>query len=119
MFRRIIAALLPVVLADVAGAQTPGISISDFHETSELMTELNGRRDRNGQYCALLKVFSPENKAGFEGNVMGDVTFHVNEYWLYMTAGTVLRVTADGYLPYETTVTADVHEYTITLRKAN
>lgn len=43
--------------------------------------------DLNGEPCALVKVEFPFDDVVFEGNIVGSIIRHVNEYWVYMTAG--------------------------------
>lgn len=45
------------------------------------------RFDLNGTGCALIKLEAPSVGITFEGNVIGDVKFNINEYWVYMTDG--------------------------------
>lgn len=71
------------------------ISVSAQEITVKSMTELpmdlsariDSRKDNNEEPCALIKVQLTVEDAVFEGNVVGDVERHVNEYWVYMTAG--------------------------------
>lgn len=53
----------------------------------DLSARVDGRNDHNGKPCALLKVQFTLDGAEFEGNIVGSVDRHVNEYWVYMTAG--------------------------------
>ncbi|MCM1022015.1 MAG: insulinase family protein [Muribaculaceae bacterium] len=51
------------------------------------------RLDANKMPCALVKVGLRSTGASFEGNIVGEVEFRTNEYWVYMTAGTkMLRI---------------------------
>lgn len=53
----------------------------------DLSARVNGRMDHNNEPCALIKVELAVPDAVFEGNIVGTVERHVNEYWVYMTAG--------------------------------
>ncbi len=79
------------------------LSVKDFREAAnDLSARTKPRQDINGNDCALVKVQLAAPNATFIGNVMGDVTFTNNEYWVYMTAGSKrLKVTQPSYLPLE------------------
>lgn len=65
------------------------ISVSEFKETNEIMIASNDfRKDANGNLCALIRVQAPADKAGFEGNIVGEVQYKINEYWVFLTPGT-------------------------------
>lgn len=64
------------------------ISVTKFSETNEIMTETNGRKDLNGNFCALIKVFTPEDNAAFEGNIIGTIEYKINEYSVFLSPGT-------------------------------
>lgn len=55
--------------------------------SNDLTARVNSRKDLNGNYCALIKVQLPVEGLQFEGNVIGKADYHVNEYYVYMTAG--------------------------------
>lgn len=58
------------------------------------------RLDLNEDKCALLKVELAARNAVFEGNVLGNVEYKTNEYWVYMSGGTTqVRVKCPGVLP--------------------
>ena len=79
------------------------LSIKNFYEaTNDLSARTKPRQDNNGADCALVKVQLAAPNATFTGNVMGDVAFKDNEYWVYMTAGSKrLKVAQPSYLPLE------------------
>ena len=55
------------------------------------------RLDLNGMGCALLKLELPIENVTFEGNVIGNVNYTTNEYWIYLTDGTKrLKIHAPG-----------------------
>ena len=88
-----------LLLCETSMAQE--LSIKDFHEaTNDLAARTKPRQDNNGNDCALVKVQLAAPNATFTGNVMGDVSFKNNEYWVYMTTGSKrLKVTHPSYLP--------------------
>lgn len=62
-------------------------SVNDLTARTEI------RNDNGGEPCALVKVILADKDVSFEcGNlasmIIGDVTFHTNEYWVYLAAGT-------------------------------
>ncbi len=60
----------------------------------------SARKDLNGNTCGLVKVILKEPGAEFEGNIIGDVTFNNNEYWVYMAKGSKrLNIKHPSYLP--------------------
>ncbi len=65
------------------------IKVSSFKELlSDLSASTNRRYDLNDDACALVKVQYPMPNATFEGNIIGDVEFRNNEYWVYVSKGT-------------------------------
>lgn len=64
------------------------LSVKSFQEvTNDLSARTKTRQDNNGTDCALVKVQMAASGVTFTGNVMGDVAFKNNEYWVYMTDG--------------------------------
>lgn len=86
-----------------ATSQAQELTIKEFREvTNDLSARTQPRQDNNGDDCALVKVQLAASNATFSGNVMGDVAFSNNEYWVYMTAGSKrLKVNHPSYLPLE------------------
>lgn len=71
-----------------AFASSAEIKVSSFAVSDgELTARTDPRRDRNDNLCALIRVAIPVQGVVFEGNVI-DQFYHVNEYMVYMTAGT-------------------------------
>lgn len=54
----------------------------------DLSARVDGRKDVNDDPCALVKVQLTIDDVTFDGNIVGNVERRVNEYWVYMTAGT-------------------------------
>ena len=79
------------------------LTIKEFKEaTNDLSARTHPRLDLNGNDCALVKVQLAASSVTFSGNVMGDVAFLNNEYWVYMTAGSKrVKVVHPSYLPLE------------------
>ena len=56
--------------------------------------------DLNNSPCALIRVFLNRENASFSGNIIGDVIYSNNEYYVYMTSGSkAIRVTLPSYQP--------------------
>lgn len=76
------------------------LRVTDARRTIEPMTVAMQRTDFNNEICALVKVQLPIAGTGFEGNLIGDTPFKINEYWVYLTPGTkMLHIKAPGYYP--------------------
>ena len=65
---------------------------SSLPSITDLTARTEARTDNEGSLCALVKVVLPERDVSFEcGNlaslIVGDVSFHINEYWVYLVAG--------------------------------
>ena len=68
-------------------------------KTQDLSASTNVRTDNNGVACALVKVQLVADGAQFEPNVIGSVARKVNEYWVYLPAGSKhLKVKHPNYL---------------------
>ena len=79
------------------------LTVKNFCEAShDLAARTQSRKDINGNYCALVKVQLVDRGAEFGGNVVGDVSFYRNEYWVYMAQGSKrVKVFTQDYLPLE------------------
>lgn len=78
-----------------------GIKVSDLKMLKfDLSASTNIRLDSLGTPCGLVKVRVDDPDLRFEGNVVGLVENKVNEYWVYLSAGTQkLVVKRNQYLP--------------------
>ena len=71
-----------------------------YQQTTDLTASTYPRNDLNDKVCALIKVVITEPNVKFEGNVIGDVEFRTNEYWVYVSNGTKqLKVKVANALP--------------------
>ena len=96
----ILLALLPLVALKAQELTVKSFRVADH----DLAARTQVRKDINGNYCALLKVQLVASGAEFDGNVIGDVTFKNNEYWVFMAQGSKrLKVFHPNYLPLEVT----------------
>ena len=79
------------------------LSVQSMCESSnDLTARTLPRKDINGIECALLKVQIVGQGVSFSGNVMGDVEYKGNEYWVYMPNGSKrLKITHPDCLPME------------------
>lgn len=57
-------------------------------DASDLSAVTGGRKDKNGQYCALVKVMLPFEGVTFGGDTIGMAEFRTNEYWVFFPQGT-------------------------------
>ncbi|MCM1022127.1 MAG: hypothetical protein NC343_07735 [Muribaculum sp.] len=98
MIRQQLFALFFVVC--FANVYSQRFEVESMQSMFEPMTVETQRRDLNNEICALVKVQLPISGVGFEGNLVGDVQFKINEYWVYLTPGTkFLQVKCPGYYP--------------------
>ena len=76
------------------------VVVSFEDECRNVMGE-SRRKDLNGDYCALIKVVLPEDKAAFEGDIVGDRAYKGGEYWIYLvsTYTKKFRVAYEGCEP--------------------
>ena len=90
-----------VFLLTAFGAWSQKLTVESFGVAQgDLSASVNPRPDRNGVACGLVKVQLVGAGAKFEGNIMGNVSFQNNEYWVYMTEGAyLLNVSHPDCLP--------------------
>ena len=61
------------------------LTVKSFAEkTNDLAASTYERKDGNGNSCALIKVQLATAGAQFSPNVVGNVEYKVNEYWVYL-----------------------------------
>ena len=66
-------------------AHSQELTVKSFvANTSDLSASTHERKDLNGNSCALVKVQLATSGAQFSPNVMGNVEYKVNEYWVYL-----------------------------------
>ena len=58
--------------------------ISFKQSTSDISARTNPREDPKGEVCALVKVQMPIRNALFDGDIIGEIAYKTNEYWIYM-----------------------------------
>lgn len=69
------------------------LQVKSFQQsTNDLTARTITRKDAGGTPCALIKVIIGNQGCTFEcGNIasmiVGDISFHTNEYWVYLAAG--------------------------------
>ena len=90
--KRIIIVAISITLCMVMNAQE-GLTIKSFlPSVNDLTARTQPVKDNSGNYCALVKVVIPDALFQFECGslaplIVGDVSFHTNEYWVYMASG--------------------------------
>ena len=68
-----------------AFAMSQELTVKSFKEkTSDLAASTHERKDGNGNPCALVKVQLATAGAQFSPNIVGNVEYKVNEYWVYL-----------------------------------
>ena len=81
--KRIIFMLL--VFSSISAFSQKEIKVVSFKQSSsDISARTNQREDPNGEACALVKVQLPQRNALFEGDIIGEIAFKTNEYWVYM-----------------------------------
>lgn len=76
--------MLLLTVLDTVGQE---ITVVKMTQTTSVQALTRRRDDPKGEACALLKVQFPIQHADFDGNIVGDVAFKTNEYWVYMPEG--------------------------------
>ena len=89
----------------VCGIRAQDLNVKAFVEASQDLTaRTTPRQDLNGVECALIKVRIVGKDVKFDGNVMGEVEYKGNEYWVYMPNGSKrLKITHPDCLPLDIT----------------
>ena len=90
---RLLSTLMVLFSIIAASAQEELKVKSILPSINDLSARTTVRNDNSGESCALVKVVLPDKDASFEcGNlasmIVGDISFHTNEYWVYLVAGT-------------------------------
>lgn len=92
MRKLIIAVFLSILCVTIIHAQGE-IKVKSFQPSvNDLSARTSPRKDNAGNSCAMVKVVLGDKNVAFEcGNlasmIVGDVSFHTNEYWVYLAAG--------------------------------
>ena len=89
------------MLLKLGSVYSQEINVLGFYlQTTDLTASTHPRYDLNNKECALIKVVITEPNVTFEGNVIGEVEFKTNEYWVYVSNGTKqLKVKVANALP--------------------
>ena len=67
---------------------------------NDLSARTYPRKDFNDVYCAIIKVHNLGTGCSFSGNILGNVEYKDNEYWVYVPHGTkFLTVYHPDFLP--------------------
>lgn len=96
-FHKILIILLLNIYITNIYSQT--ISIESFEEVpTDISASSIARIDGNHDICGLVKVFLTEKGAEFNGNIVGEVLYKVNQYWVYMSPGSKkLQIDVPGF----------------------
>ncbi len=95
--------LIILVIISIVNVHAQKLNVESFvAKTNDITARTQPRQDINGIECALLKVQIVGQGVSFSGNVMGDVEYKGNEYWVYMPNGSKrLKITHPDCLPME------------------
>ncbi len=91
--KSVIIAFLFIFLILVSVSAQEELKVKSFLPSiNDLTARIDIRKDGNGNPCALVKVVFADEGVTFEcGNlasmIIGDASFHTNEYWVYMATG--------------------------------
>ena len=79
------------------------LTVKSFVEkTNDLAASTYERKDDNGDPCALVKIQLATAGAQFSPNLVGNVEYKVDEYWVYLpTINKHLEVKHPNYLPFD------------------
>lgn len=58
--------------------------VSFKQSTSDISARTSLREDPTGEACALVKVQLPIRNVMFDGDIIGEIAYKINEYWVYM-----------------------------------
>ena len=77
------------------------INVVSFKQSiSDISARTNPREDPKGEVCALVKVQLPIRNALFDGDIIGEIAYRTNEYWVYMPQqSSNLSINLTGYRP--------------------
>ncbi len=83
------------MLLELGSVYSQEINILGFYQQPMYLTaSIYPRYDLNDKACVLIKVIITEPNVRFEDNIVGDVEFKTNEYWVYVSNNTKqLKVT--------------------------
>ena len=90
-----------LVFSSISVFSQKEIKVVSFKQSStDISARTNQRDDPKGEACALVKVQIPMKDVLFDGDVIGEVTYKVNEYWVYMPEkSSNLLIRKSGYSP--------------------
>ncbi len=74
-----------LILWSIIPLRAQELAVKSFVEkTNDLTASTHERKDANGNSCALVKVQLATVGAQFSPNIVGNVEYKVNEYWVYL-----------------------------------
>lgn len=90
-----------LVFSSISVFSQKEIKIISFKQSSsDISARTNQREDPKGEACALVKVQLPQRNALFEGDIIGEIAFKTNEYWVYMPQkSTQLKIKLQDCIP--------------------
>lgn len=74
-----------LVFSSISVFSQKKIKVVSFRQSaSDISARTNQREDPKGEVCALVKVQLPQRNALFDGDIIGEIAYKTNEYWVYM-----------------------------------
>lgn len=92
-----------LLVLDLIPAHSQELTVKSFvAKTNDLDASTYERKDGNGVPCVLVKVQLAKAGAQFSPNLVGNVEYKVDEYWVYLpTINKHLEVKHPSYLPFD------------------
>ena len=95
-FSLLILALLTALTAYGQGFKVKSMKMNDAEDAASIIF----RKDNFGDPCGLVKVSTKVTGVEFVGRIIGKPSRPLDEYWVYLTAGTEeLTIIRPNYLP--------------------
>lgn len=87
-----------------------GFKVKEFVQAINDGSAFHAPMDSEGHPCGLIKIRTDNKELRFKGNIVGVVENKMNEYWVYLSKGSIsLTVLHPNYLPLD----VDISEYGI------
>ena len=87
-----------------------GFKVKEFVQAINDGSAFHAPIDSEGHPCGLIKIRTDNKELRFKGNIVGVVENKMNEYWVYLSKGSIsLTVLHPNYLPLD----VDISEYGI------
>lgn len=104
MFRIVFVMIVMLFFTD---SMCQEIVVVKMVQSNSVQASTRRRDDIKGMPCALLKVQFPIENTLFYGNIVGEIDFKTNEYWVYMPEGTKEIKIVQNNFPPKTIIFSD------------